>query len=584
MISAHAVSTLGDLYEDDSSYAAVVGTNSIIALLDREEAICKYHAAIALGKTGVANDIPALLDLLDRNNNEDVAIRHAASYGLSLIGDANAIAAEAKPKGPAARLGAVLALRRLDSPLLANFLVDEDEVVAAEAARAIYDKRVMDAMPALAALSDTILLKRMSEPVMRRVIEANVRLADQASAMRLAKLAENTTSPEAWRLLALTELDGWASERNREGVWGAWWPRPEQTMDQAKAAMMIHLPAVAGDKNNKIATQARTLMQKHIKQSSPAELAQSALNPDEPEALRIGSLTMLADADQTLAAETAKQLTEDQDVSADLRIQARLALIGLDLEAGQQAYAQALDSGELAEQQDAIERLGLGPANSAIAGETFVKLTEALKRGELDPALQLDVIEAVTKNKTMPTPVRLAVQQHVEQSLLPAEAPFIRSASIAGGSAARGLNVFVQQCAQCHQADVEATQQGPNLNGIALVHDMDYLYTSVVLPNADILAGYVNEAGQSNMKPMNDVLSPMELRDVLAYLASLKSDPGPAYRKVKTAGLNAAGPQIVQSASKWNHALLLPVTLLLIGVSLLALLVLTVIFGRMPKL
>ena len=85
------------------------------------------------------------------------------------------------------------------------------------------------------------------------------------------------------------------------------------------------------------------------------------------------------------------------------------------------------------------------------------------------------------------------------------------------------------------------------------------------------------------MKPMNEVLSPMELRDLLAYLASLKTDPGPAYRMVNATGSSPAGSQIVQSANKWNHLLLLPATLLLIGVSLVALLLVTVIFGRMPE-
>ena len=62
----------------------------------------------------------------------------------------------------------------------------------------------------------------------------------------------------------------------------------------------------------------------------------------------------------------------------------------------------------------------------------------------------------------------------------------------------------------------------------------------------------------------------------------MKTDPGPAYRMVNATGSSPAGSQIVQSANKWNHLLLLPATLLLIGVSLVALLLVTVIFGRMP--
>ena len=581
-VRGQAALTIGDIAQPLSS----IDNNLYVALKDSTPSV-QYHAAIALGKIGRSRDVDPLLDLLDRNNNEDVAIRHAASYGLSLIGWEKGIAGGAMIREQSVRLGAVLALRRLDSPELKHFLYDKDPQVAAEAARAIYDKRIMDAMPALAALSDTLPADRMSEPVMRRVIEANVRLADLDSAMRLGKFAANANAPEMWRKLALTELDNWANERNREGVWGSWWPRPEQSIDHAKAAMMTQLPAVAGDANTKVATQARTLMQKHIKQSSPAELAEAALNPDEPEALRLGSLAMLANADQALAADTAKQLAASTDVTSPMRIAARLALIQLDLEAGQQSYADAVASGEQIEQQDAIQRLGSGAtANGAIAGETFTTLTDALKRGELDPALKLDVVQVVSNNQAMPAPVRVAVQQYVEQNQTGAEKPFIRDASLAGGSIERGKEIFFHHegaaCTQCHRLDNEESQ-GPSLSGIGAVRDLDYLYTAVVLPNADILPGYVNENNQSNMKPMHDVLSPYELRDVLAYLASLKSDPSPYYLKLASGAGHRSGPLVTRAAADLQHIIWLPSILLGIAASLFALLMLTILGGQMAK-
>lgn len=627
----HAV--LGDLEVSaaKSGFRNALETNYILKD-DPQLPIIQYHAAIALGKVGSPEDIALLLDLLDRNNNEDVAIRHAASYGLSLIGDAEKIASEMKRRGAAARLGGVLALRRLDSPLLADFLADEDPMVAAEAARGTYDKRVMDAMPALAALSNTLPVDRMSEPVMRRVIEANVRLADQDSAMRLGKLAANAEAPEMWRLLALTELGNWAGERNREGVWGAWWPRPEQTMDHATTAMRTHLPATAGDPNNKVAAQARTLMQKHIKKSTPAELAQATLNPDEPEALRRSTLLMLAEADKPLAIETAKQLAEDQGASSSLRIESRLALIRLDSEAGQKAYAKAIESGELIEQQDAIERLGAGPANSAIAGETFIKLADALKRGELDPALKLDVVQAVSNNQAMPAPVRLAVQQYVEQNQLPGEAPFIRDASLAGGSVERGLDLFLNhesaQCQRCHAADGSDTV-GPGLFGVGAVKDANYLYEALVRPSNAIANGFANTtlrlkdgqtkngriladrstetmlvltnadgeitevprasiegmpiiSDESLMPTMTDKLSPTELRDVLAYLGSLQSDPSPTYRSGGGA-MASSGPQVYSMAKDMPHVIWLPSILLGITAVLFVLLMATILGGQMAK-
>ena len=626
-LRAQALSVLGDLgYYDD--------TTIFIDVLFESKPILKYHAAIALGKGGNISSIVPLLDLLDRNNNKDVAIRHAASYGLSLIGDAEAIAAEAKSKGAAARLGAMLALRRLDSPLLAQFLNDEDPQVVAEAARAIYDKRVMDAIPALAASLDTLPQEMMNEPTMRRAIEANIRLADEDSAMRLGRLAANDEAPEQWRLLAMQELDGWAKERNREGVWGAWWPRPEQTMGHSNAAMKAYLPSITRDKNIQIATQARILELRHIKQAAPVELAEITLDVNEPGSLRLGTLQMLINADTDLATDTVKRLVASADESPAIRIQARQELIRLDLEASQLSYVDAIESGTLLEQQDAIAKLGGDlRARAAVPGSTFVKLTDALKRGELDPALMLDVIETVTNNQAMPAPARLTVQQYVEQNQVPAEAPFLREASLYGGSVERGRDIFLNheaaQCQRCHAKDGSDTV-GPGLNGIAVVYDANYLYDALVRPGTAIANGFANTtvqlsngqtasgrilpdqsddqfivltnadgvitriprdqvqgepviSDQSLMPTMTDKLSPMELRDVLAYLGSLNSNPSPTYRVANSGGSKASGPQLVKSASDWNHAILLPATLLIIAGSLVALLILTMLGAKAPR-
>ncbi|MFN3167828.1 MAG: HEAT repeat domain-containing protein [Phycisphaeraceae bacterium] len=628
-IRAQAVLTLGDLHHPASS--------TYRELLKDESVMVRHHAAIALGKTGSTTDIPAILNLLERNNNNDVVIRHAASYALSLIGDAEAIHEEAKRRGSAARLGAVLALRRLDSPLLAEYLDDEDTLVAAEAARAIYDKRIMDAMPALAQSLDTLPTDRMIEPIMRRVIEANVRLADRDCALRLGRLAANAEAPQDWRLLALDELDGWSAERYREGVWGSWWPRPKQTMDDANAAMLAYLPTTAKDANPKLATRARTLMQKHVAKSSPKELAEIALNADEPAALRLSTLQLLADADRTLAIATAQAIADmdadpdnEAEGSANLRIAARLLLINLDTQAGQESYARAIKAGTLAEQQDAIDRLGRGAAvKGAIPGGAFVELTDALKRGELAPELRLDVVEAVSSNQAMPLPARVAVQQYVEKYRIPGEEPFVRDAVLVGGSVAEGKNIFYNhdaaQCQRCHNVGGPASV-GPDMGGIGH-KDLNYLYTALVKPHADIAEGYATttvtlkngaiasgrivkekstpaqlvlanadgvEQGiardqiqgvpvtsdQSLMPTMTDKLSPAELRDVLAYLASLKGDGTAASIRAAGASTGPAGPYVVSPAKDMPHFVYLPAMLLGIFALLGVLLLITVLGGK----
>ncbi|MEM6507713.1 MAG: hypothetical protein AAF711_19930, partial [Planctomycetota bacterium] len=252
-----------------------------------------------------------------------------------------------------------------------------------------------------------------------------------------------------------------------------------------------------------------------------------------------------------------------------------------------------------------------------------------------DPGLKLDVVQAVSSNQALPSDVRLVVQRYVEQNQVAAEAPFIREVSLVGGSVERGREIFLNhesaQCQRCHAAD-GSDSVGPGLNGIAAIYDANYLYTALVKPADDIAKGYANStvrlingqtlsgrivqdqstdellvltnadgdttpiprdqidglpitSDQSLMPTMTDKLTPMQLRDVLAYLGSLTSDPSPAYRTGGSGGVaKASGPQVVKAASNWNHALLLPVTLLSITAALVVLLLGTMVGAKMPKL
>lgn len=571
-LRAQAAKTLGDV-------GAASSADQLALRLNDLSPVVRQHAAVALGKVGQAKHIDPLLDLLDRNNNKDVAIRHAASYGLSLIGDADAVADQAKAKGAAGRLGAVLALRRLNSPRLAEFLADADPLTAAEAVRAIYDKRVVSVMPALAASIETLPADRMVEPVMRRVIEANVRLADQASATRLARFAANAKAPEPWRQLGLEELSAWSKPRNREGVWGSWWPREQQAMDEALAAMLSHFDVIMANTQGRLKDLARSIV---IDQFTLEEIQAIAENQSEDAGLRAMALRVLVDKNKAQAESVAKAVLNETSAPAALRIASRAVLLPLDQSAAVESYLAAYASGALDEKQDSIRKL------AALTDEKALGLINALApqlaNDALPASVRLDVYEALVQNKHLASETRLAAESYQRQHAVHAEAPFIRDASLEGGSIERGKDVFFHHegasCTQCHRLDNEKAQ-GPNLSGIGAVRDINYLYTAVVLPNADILEGYANGNGESDMKSMNQALSPTELRDLLAYLASLKSDPAPQYQAKLS--LASVGPFVAKPASDLLHVILLPAILIGISAVLVVLLLGTILINQMAK-
>ena len=101
-----------------------------------------------------------LFDLLKTNNDKDPYLRHAAVMGLvhaarNPVDLWNAwTLAKAKYDIPPVRMGVLLALRKHGSDKVAEFLTDAEPRIVAEAARAIYDDRMMNAFPALAKLAD----------------------------------------------------------------------------------------------------------------------------------------------------------------------------------------------------------------------------------------------------------------------------------------------------------------------------------------------------------------------------------------------------------------------------------------------
>ena len=582
--------------------------------------IVQHQAAIALGKVGTAEDIPALFDLLARNDNTDVVLRHAASYGLSLIGDAEAIHNEMKHRGSAARLGGVLALRHLKSPLLINYIEDKNIQVAAEAVRAIYDQRLDGQLPQLAALADDLPTERMIEPIMRRVIEANVQLANPASADRLAKIAANADAPEQWRALAVKELTNWSATRNREDVRGRWLPRKPQPMDHAIAAMDKHLPAIKQSATGEVLTQARVFELTHILKAGSEELAASARQADEPTAIRLASMQLLAKQNRKAAIELGQQLLALEQTPRSMRSELRAMLNRLDWSAGLTAYLDALDNGTIPEQQEAIH--ALAPNRSGQAQGKMAELGKALTDGTLAPELRLDAYLALTRYNNLPPKAMQAARDYAQQNTQPGEAPFIREAALAGGSIERGREVFLHQetasCVRCHRMDNKAAA-GPRLSNIGAQHDIGYLYYALVKPNRDIAKGFATSAvtlrdgqiksgrivkaksdakvlvltnadgveskiprdqivgspatsRQSLMPAMTDKLSQAELRDVLAYLASLQGGPGEA-------GGGPIGPSMVRDASGISHAVWLTAVLLAIAGGLGLILVGTVVGG-----
>ncbi|MFM8357399.1 MAG: hypothetical protein ACKOET_02465, partial [Verrucomicrobiota bacterium] len=169
---------------------------------------------------------PEVRAMLAGNAGSDPVVQYAGMRLLEAQYRAGArVAVEscvAPDQSPAVRLAGTVAWRRVGDPALAGLLRDPDPRVALEAARAIHDVPVPEALPALAGLLEPPgpLLPHLSFPatglnftpeecrtwILRRAANAAFRLGGDSQATALARLAGRADAPEAVRMEALEAL------------------------------------------------------------------------------------------------------------------------------------------------------------------------------------------------------------------------------------------------------------------------------------------------------------------------------------------------------------------------------------------
>ncbi len=107
----------------------------------------------------------------------------------------------------------------------------------------------------------------------------------------------------------------------------------------------------------------------------------------------------------------------------------------------------------------------------------------------------------------------------IEYEILVEEEP-----ELTEGDPERGREIFfghpLAACNRCHVVDGEGGLVGPALDGIASRHSEDYIYESLVDPQAVMAEGFPAEV--SPMPPAGVLLDKQELRDLMAYLMTLE--------------------------------------------------------------
>jgi quinoprotein glucose dehydrogenase len=460
-----------------------MGVPALTAALKDASPRVRLYAALGLARLGSKESLPAVVEMLRENNDKDAYLRHAGVMALSATKDETAITALGKDPLPSVRLAAVLALRRLGSLHVGDFLSDATPLVVAEAARAINDAPILPAMPNLAAL---IRRQGLPNEVMFRVLNACFRIGTPEMAKEVATFAARSDAPEALRVEAVKCLGDWTKPSGRDRILGIWRPLPERAPEVAASAFKSAVGGIFTGPAKVREEAVKVSVKLGIKEVGPL-LAEIVKDTKLPGRVRVEALLAL----DTLKHATVGEVTQTAlgDAEPRLRAAARSVLAKKDPMAAFELSTRALQNGETVEKQSALTLLG--ELKVAGAEPVLKDWLERFDAGKVTPALQLELLEAAGKR---PEPGFKEWVAKFEASRASKDKVAQYRESLEGGDAAAGREVFFNKaavsCLRCHKVGSDGGEVGPNLSEIGSKQKRDYLLESIVDPNKVIAQGF----------------------------------------------------------------------------------------------
>jgi quinoprotein glucose dehydrogenase len=470
----------------------------LLPLLKDSELRVRFFAALALSKVGSTKTVEPILEMVRANADKDAYVRHAGVMALARIGERDTLQGRETPEGlevrkavltasrddsAAVRMAALLTLRRWQNAEIARFLDDTDPKLVDEAARAIYDEPIIDAVPVLAKL---IKREKLSDATRYRVINSNLHLGKISNAEAVAEFAARAGAPEALRVEALRVLGEWAKPAGRDRVLGFWRPLDEQPQEIAADALRPNLAGIMHGPDQVWREGAKVAAKLGIKEAGPFLLATLA-DKKSPLATRLDTLWALDALKGEHLDKGIKVALEDNDPR--LRNEGRRALAKRQPAEAISSIEKALDKGSVVEQQGAFAVLG--DIKDPAAATLLSRWLDKLLAKQVPAEAQLDLLDAAAKHSAADLQDKLARFEAAR----PKDDHLAKyRESLVGGDAENGRRIFFNkqdaQCLKCHKVNGVGGDVGPELKGIGSRQNREYLLESIVDPNKQIAKGY----------------------------------------------------------------------------------------------
>lgn len=556
-IRAQAAKWLGDI-----KYSA--SGADLLPLLKDEHSRTRFFAAEAVGRIAYEPAINGMVELLADNDDEDAYLRHAASLALARINKAEPVLQLSRHPSKAVRLGAVLALRQMAHPGIDRFLEDGDEYIVAEAARAINDDFSIEG--ALPALGDLLTSTEFTnEPLIRRAINANLRVGTLQAMNNLSAYAQNESAPVEMRTEALQTLATWAKPSVLDRVDGRYRGKVERDLAPLQASTSDFLRELLSHPQPALRLEAaKVIGQLQITDGIDGLMTHLKNDPDGE--VRIASLRSLAALEGEHQDQAIQIALSDSD--KNVRVAGLDLLNTLDLPENLMVdlLNDVIARRTTEEKQAAV--LTLGNLSSNYSKAPLEDLLQQLENGKLAPEIHLELSEAIAASGSSDLLNRYEGYTAAlsEDSLMASY-----DGSLYGGDVDLGRRVFFRhqagQCIRCHAYNDIGGTAGPQLNGIAAKITRNELLEALIEPskrlapgfgivtleldNGKTVSGTLNKEtdnsltlkmgnspdtvlsksaivkrinAPSSMPDMKNLMTRREIRDVVSFLATLKEE------------------------------------------------------------
>ncbi len=532
-----------------------------IPLISHSNPRIQFYCTQAMGRIQAEESIDSILKMLEENDDQDLYIRHAGVLALSRTGEIGPILELENHPKKSMRTVAVLVLRRIRSPEIVRFLDDESEYIVTEAARAINDDwSIVEALPNLAGLLAETKFK--SEALLRRSINAALRVGGLREVELLINFAGNEMHSEELRAEALLALSTWPSPSVHDRVDGRY--REVVIRDPAEIAPSIvpSITTLLNDNSSDVVKATTKLISGLQITTFNPQLADIAENHPSAE-VRSGAIESLVELQFDDLGEIILVAMKDRDESVRNVGISNLDQLDLDANALPWYIDPIFEKGTYTEQQALLGVL------KDLSKEVYLPILNSIVQdwigGKYSKEITLDIVEAVDSSGDE------ELIASIEQYRLKGNTTEDYRDVLFGGDGSAGATVFWEntaaQCMRCHGWDNEAGSVGPSLRGVADRLPREEILESLIEPSSKLAAGFgsvavkltdgssvtgilleekdqklflkTNEAEPleiplarietrqnlpSSMPPMGSILSKREIRDLLEYLSGLKSD------------------------------------------------------------